>query len=71
MNILFDLLIKGGSKLIVDTIAKLLGLLMSERMIAMFIMDLAEALSKRTKNTFDDKAVALWKEQIIKSGIQL
>jgi hypothetical protein len=71
MNILFDLFIKGGSKLIVDTIAKLLSLLMSERMIAIFIIDLAEAMSKRTKNTFDDKAVKLWKEQIENSGIKL
>ena len=69
MNILVDLLVKGGSKLIVDTIAKLLSVFLTERMIAIFILDLLEVLSKRTKNTLDDKAVALWKEQATKAGI--
>lgn len=40
-------------------------------MIAIFIIDLADAMSKRTKNTFDDKAVKLWREQIEASGIKL
>jgi hypothetical protein len=69
MNILVNLLVKGGSKLIVDTIAKLLSVFLTERMIAIFILDLLEVLSKRTKNTLDDKAVALWKEQATKAGI--
>ena len=69
MNILVNLLVKGGSKLIVDTIAKLLSVFLTERMIAIFILDLLEVLTKRTKNTMDDKIVALWKEQATKAGI--
>lgn len=69
MNIFIDLILKGGSKLIVDTIAKLLSVFLTERMIAIFILDLLQVLAKRTKNTLDDKAVELWKEQAKKAGI--
>jgi hypothetical protein len=69
MNIFVDLILKGGSKLIVDTIAKLLSVFLTERMIAIFILDLLKALAKRTKNDIDDKAVELWIEQAKKAGI--
>jgi hypothetical protein len=69
MNIFVDLILNGGSKLIVDTIAKLLSVFLTERMIAIFILDLLKALAKRTKNDIDDKAVELWIEQAKKAGI--
>lgn len=69
MNIFVDLILKGGSKLIVDTIAKLLSVFLTERMIAIFILDLLKVLAKRTKNDIDDKAVELWIEQAKKAGI--
>lgn len=69
MNIFVDLILKGGSKLIIDTIAKLLSVFLTERMIAIFILDLLKVLAKRTKNDIDDKAVELWIEQAKKAGI--
>jgi hypothetical protein len=71
MNILIDMIFKSSSKIFVDTIAKLLSLFLTERMIAIFILDLLDVLAKRTKNTLDDKAVSLWKEQAKKAGIIL
>ena len=64
-----DIIFKVGSKLLVDTLVKLLSLFLTERMIAIFILDLLTVLAKRTKNTLDDKAVELWKEQAKNAGI--
>lgn len=75
MNIITDLLFKGVlgglGQVFATSTSKILGLFLTDKMVAQILIGLAEALVKRTKNTIDDNAIATWKEQIINAGIEL
>ena len=75
MNIVLDFLLKGIIGGLASgfskSIAKIISLLPSDQMVASIFIGLAETLSKRTKNTIDDDAVAIWKQQIKDSGINI
>ena len=75
MGFLADFLIKGviggAGQVIAASASRIFGFALTDKMIAQLIIGFAEMLAKRTKNTIDDNAIATWKEQIIKSVIDI
>ena len=63
MKMIIDILIKS--------IFRIVAIGLSQRMVAVIIIAGLEYLSKKSKNTIDDKAVAALKEELIKAGIKL
>ena len=75
MNIVIDFIVKGiiggTGQVIAKSIANVISIGLSNKMVAQIMISLAEVLAKRTKNDIDDKLVATWKDDVIKSGIDI
>ena len=71
MKLIIDILVGGFGKAIGASLVKLFGLIASDKMVATVLVGLLSELTQRTKNTLDDKILAQWKEEIIKSGIDI
>lgn len=69
--IITKVILGGAGKVVTDSVSRVLGLFLTDKMVAQILVGLAEALVKKTKNTIDDRAVELWKRQLQESGIDI